>query len=183
MFFNPQPFQQDTSIIREREISSGKTTACGRTKAGGNVDIAAEMAKGALFPFLLRSYPYLPSRLTHERSHGCRCPDRSGGWNGLDDSPSLVPLFLEITWLLVSFELDRLTRHRSQRSTKTVPVLSPSTYVDFALSSILKADRPPLAGRSHRYRNRRVSANDGHNASPRQGPRTSSLPHPLFDPN
>ncbi|GAA5867020.1 hypothetical protein JCM8547_008411 [Rhodosporidiobolus lusitaniae] len=39
------PFQQDTSIIRDREIANGEVGACGRTKLGGPVDIAAEMAK------------------------------------------------------------------------------------------------------------------------------------------
>ncbi|KAI9224113.1 hypothetical protein BC828DRAFT_374308 [Blastocladiella britannica] len=35
------PFQQDTSIIRDREIASGRTGPCGRTLGGGNNDIAA----------------------------------------------------------------------------------------------------------------------------------------------
>ncbi|KAJ7071195.1 putative gEgh 16 protein [Mycena amicta] len=41
---SPKPFEQDTSIIRDREISSGKTGACGRTNAGGNNDVAAQLA-------------------------------------------------------------------------------------------------------------------------------------------
>ncbi|KAI9219261.1 hypothetical protein BC828DRAFT_406852 [Blastocladiella britannica] len=36
-----KPFQQDTSIIRDREIKSGRTGPCGRTLGGGNNDIAA----------------------------------------------------------------------------------------------------------------------------------------------
>ncbi|GAA6032514.1 hypothetical protein JCM8097_004794 [Rhodosporidiobolus ruineniae] len=39
------PFEQDTSIIRDREIASGKAGACGRTKEAGSLDVAAEMAK------------------------------------------------------------------------------------------------------------------------------------------
>jgi len=39
------PFQTDTSIIRDREIASGKVGGCGRTPAGGPNDMAAEMAK------------------------------------------------------------------------------------------------------------------------------------------
>ncbi|KAF7306763.1 hypothetical protein MIND_00468000 [Mycena indigotica] len=40
----PKPFEQDTSIIRDREINSGKTGACGRTPAGGNNDVASQLA-------------------------------------------------------------------------------------------------------------------------------------------
>ncbi|KAJ7293410.1 hypothetical protein C8J57DRAFT_25321 [Mycena rebaudengoi] len=39
-----KPFQQDTSVIRDREIASGKTGVCGRTSAGGNNDVAAQLA-------------------------------------------------------------------------------------------------------------------------------------------
>ncbi|CAG8475137.1 1966_t:CDS:2 [Acaulospora colombiana] len=39
----PVPFEQDTSVIRDREISSGRTGVCGRTAAGGNNDVAAEV--------------------------------------------------------------------------------------------------------------------------------------------
>ncbi|KAK7053651.1 GEgh 16 [Favolaschia claudopus] len=38
------PFQQDTSIIKDRDIASGKTGACGRTLAGGNNDVATQLA-------------------------------------------------------------------------------------------------------------------------------------------
>uniref|UniRef100_A0A0S1MKF4 Secreted protein n=1 Tax=Phakopsora pachyrhizi TaxID=170000 RepID=A0A0S1MKF4_PHAPC len=38
------PFQTDSSIIRDREVSSGKASACGRTLAGGNNDIASDMS-------------------------------------------------------------------------------------------------------------------------------------------
>ncbi|KAI8822854.1 uncharacterized protein EV422DRAFT_522409 [Fimicolochytrium jonesii] len=38
------PFQQDTSIIRDRDIASGRASACGRTLAGGTNDIAAGVA-------------------------------------------------------------------------------------------------------------------------------------------
>ncbi|KDN41275.1 hypothetical protein RSAG8_07544, partial [Rhizoctonia solani AG-8 WAC10335] len=38
-----KPFQQDTSIIRDREIASGKVGACGRTSQNGAIDMAAEM--------------------------------------------------------------------------------------------------------------------------------------------
>ncbi|KAL5478343.1 hypothetical protein ACEPAI_2527 [Sanghuangporus weigelae] len=40
----PVPFEQDTSIIRNNEIKSGKTGACGRTKAGGNNDVAQQLS-------------------------------------------------------------------------------------------------------------------------------------------
>uniref|UniRef100_A0A0S1MJ21 Secreted protein n=1 Tax=Phakopsora pachyrhizi TaxID=170000 RepID=A0A0S1MJ21_PHAPC len=40
------PFQTDSSIIRDREVSSGKASACGRTLAGGNNDIASDMSSG-----------------------------------------------------------------------------------------------------------------------------------------
>ncbi|KAJ6473324.1 hypothetical protein DFH09DRAFT_1057762 [Mycena vulgaris] len=40
----PKPFEQDTSVIRDKEIASGKTGACGRTAAGGNNDVAAQLA-------------------------------------------------------------------------------------------------------------------------------------------
>ncbi|KAI9146198.1 hypothetical protein BKA69DRAFT_1108531 [Paraphysoderma sedebokerense] len=39
------PCQRDTSIIRTREIASGKAGACGRTLAGGNIDMQAEVSK------------------------------------------------------------------------------------------------------------------------------------------
>ncbi|KAH8923062.1 hypothetical protein BT69DRAFT_1219522 [Atractiella rhizophila] len=38
-----KPFQQDTSIIRDREIASGRAGPCGRTQQAGNVDVQAEM--------------------------------------------------------------------------------------------------------------------------------------------
>jgi len=41
------PFQTDASIIRDREIASGKASACGRTLAGGVNDIAADMQAAA----------------------------------------------------------------------------------------------------------------------------------------
>ncbi|CAG8475155.1 1967_t:CDS:2 [Acaulospora colombiana] len=42
-----RPFQQDTSVIRDREIASGRTGPCGRTAIGGNNDVAAEVASAA----------------------------------------------------------------------------------------------------------------------------------------
>ncbi|KAG8735416.1 hypothetical protein FRC10_010621 [Ceratobasidium sp. 414] len=39
-----KPFQQDTSIIRDSEIMTGKVGPCGRTKQRGAIDIDAEMA-------------------------------------------------------------------------------------------------------------------------------------------
>ncbi|ETW76670.1 hypothetical protein HETIRDRAFT_480825 [Heterobasidion irregulare TC 32-1] len=38
------PFEQDTSVIKNQEIASGKVGVCGRTKAGGNNDVAAQLA-------------------------------------------------------------------------------------------------------------------------------------------
>lgn len=38
------PFEQDTSVIKNKEIASGKVGVCGRTKAGGNNDVAAQLA-------------------------------------------------------------------------------------------------------------------------------------------
>ncbi|KAI8824122.1 uncharacterized protein EV422DRAFT_518960 [Fimicolochytrium jonesii] len=38
------PFQQDTAIIRDRDIASGRAGACGRTLGGGNIDIPAGIA-------------------------------------------------------------------------------------------------------------------------------------------
>jgi hypothetical protein len=46
-----RPFQQDTSIIRDREIESGRAGACGRTLEGGNNDVAAGVT-GKLHPFI-----------------------------------------------------------------------------------------------------------------------------------
>ena len=40
----PNPFEQDTSIIRNGEIASGKTDVCGRTKIGGNNNVAQQLA-------------------------------------------------------------------------------------------------------------------------------------------
>jgi len=40
----PVPFEQDTSVIRDNEIASGKTGVCGSTKAGGNNDVASQLA-------------------------------------------------------------------------------------------------------------------------------------------
>jgi len=40
----PNPFEQDTSVIRVSEISSGKVSACGRTKAGGVNDIESQLS-------------------------------------------------------------------------------------------------------------------------------------------
>ncbi|KAI9138368.1 hypothetical protein BKA69DRAFT_1091927 [Paraphysoderma sedebokerense] len=39
------PCQQDSSIIDDREIASGRAGACGRTLAGGNIDMDAEVQK------------------------------------------------------------------------------------------------------------------------------------------
>ncbi|CAE6435104.1 unnamed protein product [Rhizoctonia solani] len=41
------PFQTDTSIIRDKEIASGDASACGRTLAGGVNDMAAQMEAAA----------------------------------------------------------------------------------------------------------------------------------------
>lgn len=41
---SPNPFEQDTSVIRNNEIQSGKTDVCGRTKIGGNNDVATQLA-------------------------------------------------------------------------------------------------------------------------------------------
>jgi hypothetical protein len=35
--------QQDTSVIRDKEIQSGKVGPCGRTSENGAIDMAAEM--------------------------------------------------------------------------------------------------------------------------------------------
>lgn len=40
----PKPFEQDTSIIRDNEIKNGATDVCGKTKAGGNNDVATQLA-------------------------------------------------------------------------------------------------------------------------------------------
>ncbi|KAJ7463001.1 hypothetical protein FB451DRAFT_1266548 [Mycena latifolia] len=39
-----KPFEQDTSVIRDKDIASGKTGVCGSTLAGGNNDVAAQLA-------------------------------------------------------------------------------------------------------------------------------------------
>ncbi|KLO17923.1 hypothetical protein SCHPADRAFT_820613 [Schizopora paradoxa] len=39
----PNPFEQDTSIIRTNEIQNGQTGVCGRTKAGGNNDVTTQL--------------------------------------------------------------------------------------------------------------------------------------------
>ncbi|KAI9136932.1 hypothetical protein BKA69DRAFT_1033110 [Paraphysoderma sedebokerense] len=39
------PCQQDTAIIRNFEIAAGRAGACGRTLAGGNIDMNAEVSK------------------------------------------------------------------------------------------------------------------------------------------
>ncbi|KAJ7889495.1 hypothetical protein B0H14DRAFT_2691655 [Mycena olivaceomarginata] len=39
-----KPFEQDTSVIKDKEIASGKTGVCGRTAAGGNNDVATQLA-------------------------------------------------------------------------------------------------------------------------------------------
>ncbi|EIN07970.1 hypothetical protein PUNSTDRAFT_135487 [Punctularia strigosozonata HHB-11173 SS5] len=39
----PKPFEQDTSIIRDVEIKTGKTGPCGRTKLSGNNDVATQL--------------------------------------------------------------------------------------------------------------------------------------------
>ncbi|KAJ7687873.1 hypothetical protein B0H17DRAFT_939051 [Mycena rosella] len=39
-----KPFEQDTSVIRDNEITSGKAGVCGRTAAGGSNDVAAQLA-------------------------------------------------------------------------------------------------------------------------------------------
>lgn len=43
----PKPFEQDTSVIRDNEIQAGTTGVCGRTKAGGNNDVATQMANAS----------------------------------------------------------------------------------------------------------------------------------------
>ena len=43
------PFEQDTSIIRQNEVASGKASACGRTLAGGANDIATQLASKSAF--------------------------------------------------------------------------------------------------------------------------------------
>ncbi|THG95016.1 hypothetical protein EW145_g8040 [Phellinidium pouzarii] len=39
----PVPFEQDTSIIRNQEIQNGQAGVCGRTKAGGDNDVATQL--------------------------------------------------------------------------------------------------------------------------------------------
>ncbi|KAJ7692763.1 hypothetical protein B0H17DRAFT_1159601 [Mycena rosella] len=39
-----KPFEQDTSVIRDNEITSGKAGVCGRTAAGGSNDVATQLA-------------------------------------------------------------------------------------------------------------------------------------------
>ncbi|KAJ6596151.1 hypothetical protein DFH09DRAFT_128051 [Mycena vulgaris] len=39
-----KPFEQDTSVIRDKEMASGKAGPCGRTAAGGNNDVAVQLA-------------------------------------------------------------------------------------------------------------------------------------------
>ncbi|KAF8306702.1 hypothetical protein DL93DRAFT_2172026 [Clavulina sp. PMI_390] len=41
---SPNPFEQDTSVIRDNAIKTGKTDVCGSTKAGGNNDVATQLA-------------------------------------------------------------------------------------------------------------------------------------------
>lgn len=36
-----RPFQQDTSVIRDRDIASGAASACGKTKQSGAFDMVA----------------------------------------------------------------------------------------------------------------------------------------------
>lgn len=36
-----RPFQQDTSVIRDRDIATGATSACGKTKQSGAFDMVA----------------------------------------------------------------------------------------------------------------------------------------------
>ena len=50
-----RPFQQDTSVIRDRDIASGATSACGKTKQSGAFDMVAMTDKiaelnGGLLP-------------------------------------------------------------------------------------------------------------------------------------
>ncbi|KAJ7207898.1 hypothetical protein GGX14DRAFT_365955 [Mycena pura] len=40
----PIPFEQDTSVIRDKAIQSGQTGVCGKTAAGGNNDVASQLA-------------------------------------------------------------------------------------------------------------------------------------------
>jgi len=40
----PNPCEQDTSVIRQNAIASGKTGPCGSTKAGGNNDVTTQLA-------------------------------------------------------------------------------------------------------------------------------------------
>jgi hypothetical protein len=54
---SPKPFEQDTSVIRNKDIASGKTGVCGKTAAGGNNDVAAQLA--GLFRLLFCLYPTL----------------------------------------------------------------------------------------------------------------------------
>jgi len=42
------PFQTDSSIIRDREVASGKASACGRTLAGGTNDIADDLRQSEM---------------------------------------------------------------------------------------------------------------------------------------
>jgi hypothetical protein len=42
------PFEQDTSIIRDRDINSGKAGVCGRTPAGGSNDVEAEVTSTSI---------------------------------------------------------------------------------------------------------------------------------------
>ncbi|KAJ7653762.1 hypothetical protein B0H17DRAFT_1214618 [Mycena rosella] len=53
----PKPFEQDTSVIRDNAIASGKTGVCGSTKAGGNNDVASQLA--GLFPYPSAVFPSL----------------------------------------------------------------------------------------------------------------------------
>ncbi|KAF8753747.1 hypothetical protein RHS01_06541 [Rhizoctonia solani] len=60
-----KPFQQDTSVIRDKEIESGKVGACGRTTQKGAIDMASEM-EGPHIPLVL---PFDSRILTHTPVH------------------------------------------------------------------------------------------------------------------
>ena len=77
------PFQQDTSIIRDNEIASGEAGPCGRTLAGGVNDVAASVEGKPLWTLIAQHSNSFASSRFQRGSPFYVC-----NWPSLHDHPS-----------------------------------------------------------------------------------------------
>lgn len=81
------PFQQDTSIIRNIEIQTNRAGVCGRTLAGGNNNVATQLAGIYLSSYVRRFSDLILCYLIHSCCLGWTSFSQCG-WHRHDDAAS-----------------------------------------------------------------------------------------------